>query len=175
MSKTNYDISRQMQHDLMEAYKRVSTDSWSQAEAYRRMVEEPAPRYYISPKQASQNIALMVRGDFRKVDKMSPLRKEMYYELFKVVQQLSEKREFIGKSLSYIMKFAVIQPAPRFFISPIRGKIIRWFIKRRIVDEEGKVIDEKLPSYARTREGNSRKNKQRQKRKEKRKWMQEKT
>ena len=168
MSKVNFDISKQMQHDLISAYKRVCGNCWSQRQAYERMVNEPAPRYYISPRQASQNIALMVKGDFSRVDMMLPLRREMYYSLFKVVQELSEKREFIGKSLSYIMKFAVIQPAPKFFISPIRGSIIRGFIKNGVFDENGKVIDAKLPSYVNTREKN------RKKSKERKKWMLEK-
>jgi hypothetical protein len=168
MGKVNYDISKQMQQDLIAAYKRVCGNCWSQHQAYERMVNEPAPRYYISPRQASQNIALMVKGDFSRVDMMLPLRREMYYSLFKVVQELSEKREFIGKSLSYIMKFAVIQPAPKFFISPIRGSIIRGFIKNGVFDENGKVIDAKLPSYVNTREKN------RKKSKERKKWMLEK-
>ena len=100
-----------------------------------------------------------------------PLRREMYYSLFKVVQELSERREFIGKSLSYIMKFAVVQPAPKFFISPIRGSIIRGFIKNGVFDEDGKVIDAKLPSYVTTRENNRKKGKSK---KEAEKWTLEK-
>lgn len=169
MSKVNYDTTKQMQQDLIAAYKRVCGDCWSQQQAYERMVTEPAPRYYVSPRQASQIIALMVRGDFSRVDTMLPLRREMYYSLFNVVQQLSEKREFIGKSLSYIMRFAVVQPAPRFFISPVRASIIRGFIRNGVFDEDGKVIDEKLPSYVRTRENNLKKYKK------KKKWMLEKT
>lgn len=171
MSKMNYEISKQMQEDLMAAYARVCGDCWSQHEAYERMVNEPAPRYYVSPKQASQIIALMVRGDFSRVDMMLPLRREMYYSLFKVVQELSEKREFIGKSLSYIMKFAVVHPAPKFFISTQRGSAIRIFIKNGVFDEDGKVIDEKLPSYVKTREYARKRFKER---KERKKWTLEK-
>jgi hypothetical protein len=62
----------------------------------------------------------------------------------------------------------VIQAAPKFFISPIRGCIIRGFIKNGVFDENGKVIDAKLPSYVNTREKN------RKKSKERKKWMLEK-
>jgi hypothetical protein len=174
MSKVNYDISKQMHQDLIAAYKRVCGECWSQHQAYERMVNEPAPRYYVTPRQASQNIAAMIRGDFRRIDLMMPLRREMYYSLFKVVQELSEKREFIGKSLSYIMKFAVMQPAPKFFISPVRASIIRGFIRNGVFDEDGKVRDEKLPSYVNTRENNRKRTKERKERKEKMKWMLEK-
>lgn len=175
MCKTNFDISKQMQHDLVEAYKRVCGSCWSQSQAYERMVVEPAPRYYVSPRQASQIISPMVRGDFRSVNKMQPLRKAMYYSLLEVVQRLSEKREFIGKSLAYIMRFAVVEPAPRFFITPTRASIIRGFIRNGVFDENGKVIDAKLPSYARTRENNMKRFRARKARKERReerkRWM----
>lgn len=165
MGKVNYDITKQMHQDLIDAYKRVCGDCWSQREAYVRMVNEPAPRYYVSPRQASQNIAMMVRGDFSKVDTMMPLRRELYYSLFDVVQRLSERREFIGKSLSYIMRFAVVEPAPKFFISPVRGSIIRGFIKNGTFDENGKVIDAKLPSYATTRANNLKRYRKKRKKK----------
>lgn len=140
-----------MHIDLIEAYKRVCGKCWSQHEAYERMVLEPAPRYYVSAKHAHQIIAPMVKGDFEMVNLMLPMRREMYYSLFEVVLRLSEQKEFRGKSLNYIMPFAITQPAPRFFISPTRARIIRNFLKNGIFDEQGKVIEEKLPSYTRTR------------------------
>ena len=168
MSKENYDISKQMQVDLIEAYKQVYGTCWTQRQAYERMVLQPAPRYYVTPKQACSVISHMMRGDFEFVNMMMPLRREMYYSLFDVVVKLSEKREFIGKSLSYIMKHAVAQPAPKFFISPTRARIIRGHIRNGVFDEDGKVIDEKLPSYPRDRE------RKRKKFLERKKWMLEK-
>jgi hypothetical protein len=141
-----------MQRDLIEAYKRVYSSCWTQKQAYERMVDEPAPRYYVSPKQASVILSPMMKGDFVRVDMMMPLRREMYYSLYHEVIKLCERREFIGKSLSYIMKFAVTQPAPKFYISPTRAKIIRSYIRNGVFDENGRVRDEKLPSYIICRE-----------------------
>ena len=168
MSKSNWDISKQMQRDLIDAYKRVCGTCWSQTQAYERMVNEPAPRYYVSARQASQIISPMVRGDFERVNMMLPLRREMYYSLFEVVKQLFERREFIGKSLSFVMNFAVIQPAPKFFISAKRACMIRSYIRNGAYDDDGKVIDEKVPSYIKRREM-SRKCSE-----EKKRWMLEK-
>jgi len=162
MGKENFDISRQMQRDLIAAYKQVCGSCWTQRQAYERMVQQPAPRFYVTAKQASQVIARMVRGDFTFVDRMQPMRRQMYYDLFDVVMQLFEKREFIGKSLSYVMNFAVVQPAPRFYIGPIRAKNIRAFLRNGVYDNNGKIIDAKLPSYVRTREYQARKNRERQ-------------
>jgi len=165
MSKENFDISKQLQHDLIEAYKQVYSSCWSQKQAYERMVLQPAPRYYVTPRQASAVLSPMMKGDFEWVDMMLPLRREMYYSLYHEVIKLCEKREFIGKSLSYITRFAVVQPAPRFFISPTRAKIIRSHIRNGVFDKDGRVIDEKLPSYITCREN------KRKRQEARRKWM----
>jgi hypothetical protein len=166
--KENYDISRQMQIDLMEAYKRVCSTCWSQQEAYERMVREPAPRYYVTPKQACQVISPMLRGDFEMVNMMLPVRRAMYYSLFDEVVRLSEKRDFIGRGLMHIMREAVNRPAPRFFISPSRAKIIRGWLKGGLYDDEGRFRSECQKWYANMRE------RQQQRIEARKKWMLEK-
>lgn len=139
MSKNNYDISRQMQDDLIKAYcKACAEGSWTMFDACAKAVKMPAPRFYVSAKQAYQIISPMVKGDFERVDLFDPLRRQMYYELFDIVMKLTEKREFIGKSLWHIMPFAVIQPASRFFIKPHSLYVIRQHIKTGKMTEEGK-------------------------------------
>lgn len=157
MRKENYDISRQMQHDVINAYKEVYAHCFTQREAYERTVLQPAPRYYITPKQALQVISPMMKGDFEMVNMMMPLRREMYYSLFNEVIKLSEKREFIGKSLSYVMRFAVLQPAPRFYIGWDRAKRIRIWLKKGYYDESGKVVEEKVRFYTTRRDNYKRK------------------
>ena len=165
--KSNYDISRQMQIDLMEAYKRVCNSCWSQHDAYERMIKEPAPRYYVSPKQACQIISPMLRGDFEMVDLMMPTKREMYYSLFNEVVRLSEKRDFIGKGLMYIMREAVLQPAPRFYISPNRARNIRSWIKAGAYEEDGSFRKETQRWYTAMIE------RQKQKKEARKKWMSE--
>ena len=139
--KNDYDISRQQQDDLVKAYNRVALNSWSQEEAYKKAVKEPAPRYYVSAKQAAQVIAPMVRGDFERVNMMLPNRRRMYYSLFQKVIELSEKRAFVGKPLSYVVKYAVISPAPEFFVCYNKVHEVRSFIKNGKLDDEGRVIN----------------------------------
>ena len=151
MGKANWDISKQMHNDLIEAYKKVYHTCWSQSQAYELTVRQPAPRFYVTARQASQVIAPMLRGEREHVDQMYPMRRQMYYDLFAVVQRLIEKREFIGRSLHYIMKFAVLEPAPRFYISARLMSMIRGFMRNGVYDENGKVRDDRLPSYVNTR------------------------
>lgn len=117
MSKANDDINRQKREDLMAVYRQVYPKCWRQRDAYRRTVKHAAPRFYITPKQAYQNILPMLDGDFSKVEKMEPLRKKMYMDLFEIVLETAERREFIGKSLWFIIPWVVTQPAPEFYLA----------------------------------------------------------
>lgn len=172
MSKENFSISHQMHIDLIKAYNQVAHTCWYQSQAYERMVKQPAPRFYVSAKQAYQVISHMVRGDFTKVNKMQPLRRKMYYALLEVVNRLSLRYEFVGKSLCQIMQHAVTQPAPEFFISPYRARFLRANLNR-MYDDEGRVIDEKCKHYVELREKRHKQCERKKKRKEK-KWMLEK-
>ena len=138
--KNDYDISKRFQDDLIKAYNQVAPHCWSQEEAYKRAVKQPAPRYYVSAKQAAQVISPMVRGDFERVNMMLPNRRRMYYSLFQKVMELSEKRAFVGKPLGYIVQFAVSSPAPEFFVTHYSMFKVRSFLKHGYFDDEGKGI-----------------------------------
>lgn len=139
--KNDYDISKQFQDDLIKAYNQVAPHCWSQSEAYEKAVKQPAPRYYISPRQAAQVISPMVHGDFEKVNMMLPNKRRMYYSLFQKVIELSEKRCFIGKSLLYIMQYAVAQPAPEFFVTGYSVEQVRRYIKKGYLNDDGRVVN----------------------------------
>lgn len=160
-----------MYKDLMDAYKKVAPLCWTQQEAYNRMVKQPAPRYYVTAKQAYQVIARMAKGDFERVNMMLPLRRRMYYTLFDEFVRLCEKPTFYGTSVWFIVQHAVERPAPEFFISPERAKHLRIWLKSGVIDDDGRVDERRLPSYVRTREYQRKK---RIERKEWKKWIAEK-
>lgn len=149
---TDFSVRRQLYFDLIEAYKAVAPHSWTQQEAYERMVKQPAPRYYVTAKQAYQVIAPMLKGDFERVNMMLPKRRKMYYSLFDEFVSLSEKPMFYNKSAWFIMQHAVARPAPEFFLSPGRAQHIRCWLKNGVIDEEGRFDENRLPSYRKTRE-----------------------
>jgi hypothetical protein len=140
-----------MHADLMEAYIKVSGRCWTQMEAYEKMVKQPAPRYYVTAKQAYQVLLHMMKGDFEIVDSMPIRKKKMYYSLFEQVIKLSEKRSFIGKSLWYIVPFAINCPAPEFFISAERARHIRGWLRSGAIKEDGRIDDTIVKSYVNTR------------------------
>jgi hypothetical protein len=152
MAKTNdYSIRKQMQDDLIAAYKRVCGHCYTQQQAYERTVKEPAPRYYVSVKRAYQTLLPMMRGDFDRVNLMEPNSRRMYYSLFRKVVELNETK-YPNKSLWFIVPFALTSPAPEFFIGWKQCKRIRMWIKNGIILPDGRVDLSRAPSYSKRKE-----------------------
>ena len=141
--KNDYDITRQFQNDLIKAYNRVAPTCLMQSQAWEKTVKQPAPRYYITAKQALQVLSPMMQGDFTHVDMMIPNKRRMYYSLYEKTIELSEKRAFVGKSLTYIVQFAVASPAPEFFITSSSFRVIRSALKNNRYDDEGRMVNAK--------------------------------
>ena len=117
MPRRGFSLTIQMRKDLAEAYRHVYASCRSQGEAWRKTILQPAPRYYVSPKRAYHVMIDMIKGDFSVVDGMPAKKRKMYYDLFQNVQDMTQKTEYIGKSLWFICQFAVNSPAPEFYIS----------------------------------------------------------
>lgn len=107
-----------MYDELMRVYCKVCREyeCRTQTEAFDRTVRHPASRFYVEARRAYQNIYPMLRGDYSRIEQMKPLRQEMYRALYEIVIRLSQKRPYWGKSPYYIVKYAVLEPAPRFYI-----------------------------------------------------------
>jgi len=117
MVRRKFELTCKMREDLMEAYREVYTKCRTQREAYEKTVTHPAPRFYVTPKQAYDMLRPMVMGDISKLEKLSPKIRSMYLEMFKILNQMTQKQEFMGKSLWFICQFLVSQPASEFYIS----------------------------------------------------------
>lgn len=126
---SNEEINRQKRDDLMAVYRQVYHKCWRQRDAYRRTVQHAAPRFYVTPKQAYQRLLPMLDGDFSVIENMSPLKKKMYMDLFDIVLETAERREFLGKSLWFIIPWVVTQPAPEFYTTEERFKQIFHEVK----------------------------------------------
>lgn len=107
-----------MRDDLMAAYREVAPKCWTQMEAWEKTVKHPAPRYYISQRQALQRLMPMTRGDFSAILKMKPSRQRLYFSLFERVRQMSQLPEYADMSLYRLIPYALLSGAPEFFITP---------------------------------------------------------
>lgn len=99
----------------MEAYKKVGGKGMTAAQAYALTCKQPAPRYYVTRKQAYQVISRMLKGDYSEVRKMRENRRKLYASLFDTTVRLMKRRGFAKKKLYFIMQYAVLEPAPEFF------------------------------------------------------------
>lgn len=122
MMKEHTNCRKEMEEDLMKVFREVSASYECRCndEAFRRVVEHPAPRYYIDARRAHQYISPLTRGDRSAIEKLSPLKRKMYEDLFETVLRLWQNSAYCGKSLSFVLQFAVLQPAPRFYIGHTR-------------------------------------------------------
>ena len=119
---------QQMASDLMKAYRDVVSEELpqgiTQTEVYDMVVVRQAPRFYIDPRRAHLRISRMMRGDYSELEELNPLKQMMYRDLFEVVMRLSHRKSY--KSLYAVLKDAVLENAPRFYISGKRmGQIWR--------------------------------------------------
>ena len=112
-------FKEEMRRDLMKVYREVASkgEFRNQQEAFQRVVEHPAPRFYVDAKWAHQRLSPMMRGDRSELEKLPELTRQMYEDLFDVVVKLSQKDFFCGRKLHRIVQFAILEPAPRFYIN----------------------------------------------------------
>lgn len=134
MGKESTILREEMKNDLMRTYREVVAQHGcrNQKEAYELTVTHPAPRFYVDARRAHQRISPMMRGDRSQLQAMCPLRREMYEAIFEKVLELKQKEKFWSSSLYCIIRHALQEPAPRFYINAIRmGQIWREETARR--------------------------------------------
>lgn len=131
----------QMKDDLMKVFREIADQHICrhQTEAYEMVVHHSAPRYYIDARRAHRVISPMRRGDHTELQKLSPLKQQMYLDLFDTVQRLYQKSAYWGKSLYYVLQFAILEPAPRFYIG---ADMMRLIWKERTRRKRKEVRDE---------------------------------
>lgn len=128
MAGESKQLCREMKRDLMRVYRKECENYGGilQTEVFERTVRHPAPRFYVHAKSALRYISPMMRGDRRDIDRMKPLRRQMYEALFDVVMTLAQKERFWGMPPYTILRQAVMEPAPRFYIDATRmGQIFQ--------------------------------------------------
>ena len=139
MTKKNYELTLKLRDDLMAVYKDVYRKCWSQQEAWKKTAEHPAPRYYVTAKEAYEKLRHMVRGDMSAVDRLGRSKRRMYYSLFDKLEEMTQRRELVGKSLWFICPLLVAEPAPEFFVEPRTVKDI--YTKYRLYGRDFKHRD----------------------------------
>lgn len=141
MSKNieSFSLQMEMREDLMACYREVAPNCITQNGAWRRTINHPAKRFYVTAKQAAQRASKYLRGDTSELDSMKPLRRKMWLELIKIVEEVSQEPEHQGKSLRKICEVAIRRPAPRFYIGIDLMKKIFTRCKYNRYDKDGRL------------------------------------
>lgn len=130
------EYSKERSDDLMRAYDEylASCDYIRMPEVYNNIVNMPSRRFWVSDIRAALVIAAMMRGEVR-LNKMCASKREMYEEIYRRVAILREKYPL--KTTSELCAMVVIQPAPKFYLTPGSAKIMickarKEWIKRKL-------------------------------------------
>ena len=109
-SKFVYEDERDK--DIMRAYHEqlASCDTIVLSDIFRKVVEMPSVRFWVSEERAAVVIGSMLRGD--KLEKMRPNAREMYFEIYKRV--VCEREKYPDKSIAEIVLHVIRQRGGRY-------------------------------------------------------------
>ena len=121
-----FEYSRERDADLLSTYYRY-VGFFGANELYRRIVESPARRFYVSPERAYAVVLRILRGS--DLSRMRPERREMFFEIARRVDDARVR--YPQSSLAAIIERVVEQPAPKFYLTPKSAITIIHYIRKR--------------------------------------------
>lgn len=128
--RTQNEYNEERDQDLWRTYLdvRQSIGLLSEEDAVRRTVTSAARRFYVSDERAARVVSWIDGGNDR-VQRMLPLRREMFDEIYRRTKSLREKHP--DWCLRDLVRHVVNRPAPQFYLTPGSGYMILRRIKRR--------------------------------------------
>lgn len=125
------EYHRERTHDLLRAYFRYleSCSYVSMPDVFRKVVDMPAARFWVSASRAAVVVACINRGD--KLRYMRSNKREMFFEIHRRVMEL--QREYADWSMPRLIEAVITQPAPKFYLAPGSARVLilrarkQWF------------------------------------------------
>lgn len=106
----------------------IQNEEWNDSmEIYRKAVDRPARRFYVSSERAAIVVSLMMKGHHIG-DRQLTSRREMYEEIYRRVVEL--KKIYPEKSLMQLCIHVVNSPAPKFYLTPQTARELMFRYKR---------------------------------------------
>lgn len=117
--------------DLLRAYFLYlkSCSNISMKDVFKRVVDMPAARFWVSSSRAAVVLACIMRGD--KLLYMRPNKREMFFEIHRRVMNL--QRSHNNWSMPRLIETIIAQPAPKFYLAPGSARVLilkarkQWF------------------------------------------------
>lgn len=120
-------------HELITAYHKLLDDAdyICTDEIYRKVVEMPASRFFVSEERAAIVISKLMRGG--KLKGMRPTKAEMFREIYR--RAMIIKRRKPNMSVFDLAIEVVRQPAPKFYMEPGYARYIIFTNKKKWYEE----------------------------------------
>lgn len=133
-----YTLRAELVQDLINVYSEVAPNCLTAQLAYQMTVMHPARRFYITPKQAYQRINMYIKGKTEAIDSLKPLQRQLYKDLISTILSMQKHANYRNCSLMRLCRMAVLQKAPRFYITPKWFNSILFMYTNGIMDEYGR-------------------------------------
>lgn len=117
------EYSGERSDDLMRAYDEyiASCDYIRMHDVYDKIVNMPSSRFWVSDIRATLVVSAIMSGKDC-LSGMWPLKREMYEEIYRRVVVMRE--DYPDMAVSELCAMVVIQPAPKFYLTPGSAKMI---------------------------------------------------
>lgn len=141
--KYDFDLRWQFHNDLLKAYREVAPTCWQQQQAWRRVCESPAPRFYISGHALEEVIRRILYDGMGFLQSMGGNRRRMYEELWVRFSKMVTERPYCNMDMRSVCCILVAQPAPEFYCSPetvrsVFSRMRRKMLSRHVADSHRK-------------------------------------
>lgn len=123
-----FEYEQERNADLIRAYREdiSSCKVIRLSEVWQRIANMPSARFWVSEERAAIVVAKMMHGD--KLEGMRPLKREMFFEIFRRVKKL--RAEYPDVSIYKCCIRVVSSPAPKFYMTPLSIRETIYKIKR---------------------------------------------
>lgn len=132
---STFEYEKQRNDDLMRAYREEIEQCKfiKMPDVFKKVVNRPSQRFWVSEERAAIVLSAMIKGDT--LDNMRPLKREMFFEIYRRAMELREKNPELSV---FNLAFCVVrQQAPKFYLTPGSAKVIvskikrQWYKKRK--------------------------------------------
>lgn len=133
-----FEYEKQRNDDLLRAYRKdiETCKVIRMPEVWQRVANSPSVRFWVSEERAAIVVAQMMKGD--RLSNMRPLKKEMYYEIFRRVRK--QLRQYPQMSVLTACIKVVNSPAPKFYMTPKSVKVTIYKIKNQYFEKRKKLL-----------------------------------
>ena len=140
---STFEYTKERDDDIMRAYMELvkEGDTIQLDNIFKRIVNMPSKRFWVSAERASIVVSRIMRGD--KLDKMLPTKREMFFEIHRRVMEL--KKKYPEMSIYELTLQVVQEPSPKFYITTGSAKVMIYKAKKRWYSEQRKRLQRLLP------------------------------